>query len=197
MPDGQQSSFFSRLRGNWRPIVSLVLLLISLIFANIPGLQYYAIGPLSAAVASLVLMVWDIQIKSGRKIPGWKNYESLQNATDDLISVIVQEIKALDSNTHLKIHAVGGRFRDIDAIIRRIVVTPEIRLEKINFSFYHIDPEYMYNESPWPTAKEESKWVENNIDIIRSELSPYEGRGMVMDFHKYCMHPIFLRVHSR
>jgi len=156
-------------------------------------MQNYATGPLAAAVASLVLMVWDIQSKSSHKVSksAWDTYDSLQNATDDLINVIVAEIKALDSNTNLEIHAVGGRFRDIDAAIRRIVFTPEIRLEKIDFKFYHLDPEYMYNENPWPTAKEESKWVENNITNIRAELTPYEARGMKMHFYKFCLHPIF------
>jgi len=193
MADEQKTSLVSKFRTNWRPIISLILLLISVVLANIPSLQKYATGPLAAAVASLVLMVWDIQSKSGRKVSesAWDTYDSLQNATDDLIDVIIDEIKNLDSHTNLEIHAVGGRFRDIDAVIRRIVVTPEVRLEKIDFKFYSLDPQYMFDENPWPTAKEESKWVENNIDIIRSELAPYEARGMKMNFYKFCMPPIF------
>jgi len=191
MPDEQQTTLINRFRSNWRPIISLILLSISVVLANIPGLQNFAIGPLAAAVASLVLMVWDIQSKSSRKTSGWRTYDSLQSATDDLIDVIVDAIKTLDSHTNLVIHAIGGRFRDIDAAVRRIVYTPEIRLEKMHFKFYHLDPQYMFSEVPWPTAKEESKWVENNIEIIRSELTPYEGRGLIMHFYKYRMHPIF------
>jgi hypothetical protein len=164
------------LRTNWRALISLLSLVISGILSSIPPLQPYAMAPLSAAIASLVLMVWHLE-KEESPI---RTYRDMQEASKDLEGEIVRA--AGESSSPLVVQIAGCRLRDIRSMLNRIAMRVPA---SVRFEIYHIAPSFLRTE-PWAMASHEVPALESAIEEIERIL----GQNRV-SFFEYFHPPIF------
>lgn len=168
---------------NWRPLSSLILALSSFVMGIIPQTRQYALTPLSAAILSLVIMVWHLDGSRGKGHLGLKKYSGgLQDAFDDIRKAIEA---ALRDHRALNVKVVGCRLSDINSVVGRLLGTPR---QGVNLEFYHIDDRFL-EEAPWPRSKQDAVNLRSTIDELKSRLSV--AKGVTYEFYSYRMHPVF------
>lgn len=164
---------------NWRPLSSLVLLVISIALGAIPPTREFAVPLLSAATASLVLMVWH-QEQGPTESP--VVYARLQAAMPDIEAALRRELgRARSGAAAPQIRIIGCRLRDMRSVFSAFDAVG-LRFESIDF--FHIDPEYLESSEPWPVARTDAATVRQSI----AELATVT-RGAAR-FHGYRHRPL-------
>jgi hypothetical protein len=173
------------LRDNWQAVSSLFFLSIHAVMGFIPTFQNFAFLPLSAAIASLVLMVWALNSKEKGGLIRIKRYAGgIQEAFDDAM-------KAMDRSSlrvrprNLQVRIIGCRLRDVDTIMGRIVNRP---LQKIEFEIYHVDEQFL-KQQPWPNALDEAGGIHATRRAIENKLSKFKDNEVTVKFYSYKTDP--------
>ena len=173
-------------RANWRALSSLFFLLVSMSMSIVPSLQDFALTPLSAAIVSLVLMVWHLDEGSKALAGDTKIYpHGMQQAAPDIEACIRRSMQKTQ-HEHLHVRIIGCRLRDIRSVLMRITGGG---IDQIKFDLFHIDPAYL-EAVPWPRAKEEAATVRGSKEDIDILLSKFESRGVTLNFYSYAHPPI-------
>lgn len=165
------------LRDNWRPLTALALLVIVVLAEILSTLEEQTIALLAAAVLSLVLMVWNLE-------PGNESPEIFSAGLREAEPSIRDAIHAAAGRIRRRrktVRIIGCRLRDIRSVMQRL---SHDLPENIDFEFYHIAPDYLERERPWPAAV-------SDAPVVRSSLEELNGLlGNRARFTPYSRHPV-------